>query len=208
MEIKGTQSRPLIFPELHWLIYITEICHWRNIHKLRPNQTGLKDWRAASRECLLDWSVNFFCTKMPCMVWPSLKYVLFWICRIFMQGGSRQRKGCPVGLISRPSDFILNDRWNLPFDSLHLGASKRLLGSSERTLCFSSSVFRAKPQFGSVKFAPPPRSQLAAAVKQMQNEESRLQELFRWVCPGWMFVETYMRRNKEEGRKIEPRYVM
>lgn len=35
MEIKATQSRPLIIPEPRWVIYIAETCHWNNIHKLR-----------------------------------------------------------------------------------------------------------------------------------------------------------------------------
>lgn len=112
-------------------------------------------WRidepSASRERLVDWSVNFSCTKMPFVVWPSLKYVLFWICRIFMQGGSQWRKRCSVGLISRTSDFILKDRFGLPFHSLHFGTSKRLMGSSERILCVSSFFCRTKPQFGSAE---------------------------------------------------------
>lgn len=40
-KLKGTRRRSFIFLQLHWLIYISEMCHWRNIHKLRPNQSRL-----------------------------------------------------------------------------------------------------------------------------------------------------------------------
>lgn len=155
MEIKGTQSRPSIFPALHWFIYITEICHWRNIHKLRPNQTCLKDWRGISQrgaECLFDWSVNFSCTKIPRMVWPTLIYVLFWIGRIFIWGGS-QKIWLPCWLDFQALRFHCQGSIELSFRTTSTALaplSARWEAESER-LAFSSSAFKANPQLGSAE---------------------------------------------------------
>lgn len=155
MEIKGTQSRPSIFPALHWFIYITEICHWRNIHKLRPNQTCLKDWRGISQrgaECLFDWFVNFSCTKIPRMVWPTLIYVLFWIGRIFIWGGS-QRIWLPCWLDFQALRFHCQGSIELSFRTTSTALaplSARWEAESER-LAFSSSAFKANPQLGSAE---------------------------------------------------------
>lgn len=151
------------------------------------------------------------------------------------EGEATREKGRPAGLISSPSDLILKDRLSFPFDSLHcFGASKHPMESSERMLGFSSSVFRAKPSLevlevlvhiltevnmqvavlprisGFLMRELPTPPQLAVAVmkgKQMQNEESRLQELFRSLCPGRMFGETGMARNKKRSRIVEYRDV-
>lgn len=220
MEIKGTQSGSLIFPQLHWLIYITKICHWRSLHISGPNQTRLRDWRRGSQQGarrLCDWSVNFFCTTAPCVVWPTLIYALFSIAGYSSNMPSwldfQALRFHPKGSIKFPPRLPPLHRclW-VPDGRLAANvwlfippvftASRRLVrivtevNMQVAVFCLTFLVSLR----GEL-----PSPQLAVAVmkgKQMQNE-SGLQALFRSVCPGWMFEEKCAAPNKERGRTAE-----
>lgn len=213
--MEGTLTRSLIFPELHWLIYITKICHWKNIHILNPNQTCLKDWRGISQqgtECLFDWSVNFFCTKILCMVWPTLINVLFWICRIFIWWGSRQRKTVPCWLDFQPLRFYSQESikffLSIPFTALAPRSSR--WEAQSKCLAFHRVLSEPTPILELLKVLvrivtevniqvavfclvflffsqegtinPPSLPLHWWKGNKCMNEECRLWELFRWVC--------------------------
>lgn len=158
VEIKGSHSRTLVFPELHWLIYISVMCHWRNTHKLRCNQTGPKDWRAVNRhraERLIDWSVNFFDTKMV----HGLTH--FEICASAFESagylcGGCGRAGCRSTVLSWLDFWLLGFHSPRSIKSPHFFQTVPLLpslwmpdGKLRGNTWLSSSSFRAEPQLGS-----------------------------------------------------------